>query len=134
MKNYHFNPIGTLEETTNSIFNTIRNCRELAFEMIRKEYYNELPSRQKCIWLIPNEKKSLEFWNKTINSKTKRIYKVSAEGKIHKAAQKWVIGGTFSLEKWFSYAHNYWQGKNVGSIEDEYLFVCKIRILNEIPI
>src|SRR5579863_8999939 len=54
MKGYHFQPLKTLNETINSLGNALKICRELAFELIRRDFYPQLPSRQKCIWLIPN--------------------------------------------------------------------------------
>jgi hypothetical protein len=122
MKGYHFNPIKTLKETIDSLGNALKICRELAFESIRKEFYPELPSRQKCIWLMPDNEKSLELWKNTIHNEHQKIFKVTADGNIHRAVQKWLIGGTFSLNKWITLAHKYWKGEDSGSIEDEIIF------------
>jgi len=132
MKGYHFDPLRTLKETMDSLGNALKTCRELTFELVRKEFYHELPSRQKCIWIIPDEEKSLEFWKNVIKNKDKKIFKITIDGKIHRASQKWLVGGTFSLNKWTSLAHSYWKGEESGSIEDEILFEGKIKIIEEI--
>ncbi len=134
MKDYHFNSLRTLKETMDSLGNAVKTVRELAFELVRKDFYPELPSRQKCIWLIPDDKKSLEYWKNVIQNKDKRIFKITVNGKIHRAAPKWLNGGTFSLNKWTSMAHSYWQGEESGNIEDEILFEGKIKIIEEITV
>jgi hypothetical protein len=132
MKDYHFNPIGTLKETIESLGNALKSCRELSFELVRKEFYPELPSRQKCIWIIPDVKESLEFWGQVLKYTDKRIFKITLNGKIHRAAQKWLIGGTIPLNKWNAFAHSYWKGEGIGSKEDEVLFEGKFKIIDEI--
>ena len=132
MTGYHFKPLQTLNETINMLSMAHRLIRELVFESIRKEFYPELPSRQKCIWLIPDNEKSLEFWNNKLHNKHQRIFKVTVDGNIHRAAQKWLEGGTISLNNWYKLAHSYWKGESIGSIEDEILFEGKIKIIEEV--
>ncbi len=132
MKGYHFNPMKTLHETIDSLGNALKICRELAFESIRKEFYPELPSRLNCIWLIPDNLQSLTFWKNVIPNGHQKIFKIVIDGKIHRAAQKWLIGGTYSVNKWSSLAHSYWNGEGSGNKEDEILFKGKIKILEEL--
>ncbi|MDP1726879.1 MAG: DUF2441 domain-containing protein [Bacteroidota bacterium] len=133
MQGYHFNPILTIKEAIDSLGNTLRIIRELAFETIRNSFYPELPSRHKCIWLIPDNEQSYDFWKNILQSKHQKIFKVIiVNGKIHRAAQKWLIGGTFPLNETISKAHKYWKGEDSGNVEDEVLFEGKIRILEEV--
>lgn len=132
MKGYHFDPLETLKETIDNLHDAITINRELIFESIRKEFYPELPSRQKCIWLIPNNEESLKFWEDIIEKKHQRIFKVTVDGNIHRTAQKWLIGGTFSIIKWNELAHSYWKGEDNGNFNDEILFEGKIKIIEEI--
>lgn len=132
MKDYHFKPIYTLKEALDSLGNSVKIIREQAFESIRKEFYSELPSRNKCIWLIPNDALSFSFWKNTLYSINQRIFKLAVDGKIHRAAQKWLVGGTYPLSEINSMAHRYWKGEDSGGIEDEVLFTGKIKILEEI--
>jgi hypothetical protein len=132
MKEYHFNILRTLNEALDSLGNSIRINRELIFEDIRKEYYPNLPSRQKGVWLIPNDEKSLEFWKSILRSDNKRIFKVGVEGNIHRSPQKWLEPGTFPVNKLSMQAHKYWKGEESGNYDDEILLEGKITILEEI--
>lgn len=134
MNGYHFKPLNTLKEAIDSLGNTIKLNRELVFESIRKEFYPELPSRQKCIWLIPDNEKSLEFWKNTVYNRHRRIFKVTVDGNVHRAAHKWLIGGTFSINEWNKLAHSYWKSEDSGRIDDEILFEGKIRIIKAVSV
>ena len=132
MKNYHFKPVLTLKEASDSMGNLLRIVRELAFEGVRKEFYPELPSRHNCIWLIPDDRQSFDFWKNILRRETQRIFKVAVDGKIHRAANKWLIGGTIPLIEINSMAHKYWKGHDTGNFEDEILFVGKLTVLEEL--
>lgn len=132
MRGYHFNPILTLKEASDSLGNLMRIVRELIFENVRKEFYPDLPSRHKCIWLIPDESESFDFWKSILDSKSHRIFKVGVNGKIHRASQKWLVGGTIPLSEIYNMAHKYWNGDDAGGFEDEVLFEGEITILEEI--
>ncbi|TXJ28090.1 MAG: DUF2441 domain-containing protein [Chitinophagaceae bacterium] len=132
MTGYHFNPVGTLKEVTDCLGQTMRIIRELTFEAIRKEFYPELPSRHNCVWLVPDDKQSLEFWKHGVYGSHKRLFKVEAEGITHRAAQKWLTTGMMPLNEINSLAHNYWKGNDAGGIEDEILFTGKLKIIEEL--
>lgn len=131
MRNYHLKPLYTLKEAIDSLGNVMNLNRELAFESIRREFYPELPSRHKCIWLIPDNEQSLNFWMNLFGTKNQRVFKVQVDGKIHRTSQEWLIGGTYSLNEINSIAHKYWKCENSGGIEDEVLFIGKIKILEK---
>ena len=132
MKGYRFNPVFTLKEATDCLGESMRIIRELTFEAIRKEFYPELPSRHNCIWLIPDDKQSLEFWKNLVHGNNKRIFRVETDGIIHRAAQKWLMTGTIPLNEINSLAHNYWKGNDAGGLEDEILFIGKLKIIEEL--
>ena len=132
MKGYRFNPVFTLKEATDCLGESMRIIRELIFESIRKEFYPQLPSRHNCIWLIPDDKRSLQFWKNLVHGSNKRIFRVETEGIIHRAANKWLITGTIPLNEINSLAHNYWKGNDAGGLEDEILFTGKVKIIEEL--
>jgi len=132
MKDYRFNPVFTLKEATDCLGQSRSIIRELLFESIRKDFYSHLPSRHNCIWLSPDDNKSLQFWKKLVHGTTKRIFRVATEGTIHRSANKWLITGTIPLNEINSLAHNYWKGSDAGSLEDEILFVGKLKIIEEL--
>ncbi|MEO9484388.1 MAG: DUF2441 domain-containing protein [Ekhidna sp.] len=134
MDSYHFQPIDTLRESIECLRNAITINRELIFESVRKDIYPHLPSRQKCIWLIPEVQESLRFWMSVLNrGERKRLFRLELlEGKFHRAAQEWLVGGTYSINKWNQLAKNYWEGERSGNIEDEVLYEGMIRIVEEV--
>lgn len=132
MKGYHFHPVATLKEATDCLGESMRIIRELTFESIRKEFYPHLPSRHNCIWLTPDDKQSLELWKTLVHGSTKRIFRVEAEGVIHRAANKWLITGTIPLDEINSMAHHYWKATDAGGLEDEILFTGKLKIIEEL--
>lgn len=132
MKDYRFHPVYTLKEAMDCLGQSMRIIRELIFESIRKECYPHLPSRHNCIWLIPDDKQSLDFWKKLVHGNNKRIFRVETEGTIHRAANKWLIAGTIPLNEINSLAHNYWKGNDAGGLEDEILFIGKLKIIEEL--
>ncbi len=137
MKEYHFNQINTLKESLDCLRNTILINRELIFESVRNEFFPNLPSRQKCIWLIPNNDDSLDFWINILKSKGShhKLFRIeTVNGTIHKATQQWLEGGTISINQWQHMATNYWKGVNSGKIDDEILYQGRIKILEEITI
>ena len=132
MKGYRFNPVFTLKEATDCLGQSMRIIQELIFESIRKEFYPQLPSRHNCIWLTPDDKRSLQFWKNLVHGSNKRIFRVETEGIIHRAANKWLITGTIPLNEINSLAHNYWKGNDAGGLEDEILFTGKLKIIDEL--
>jgi len=132
MRHYHFNPVFTLKEATDCLGDSMRIIRELTFETIRKEFYPKLPSRHNCVWLVPDDKRSLEFWKGLVHGNNKKIFRVETEGIIHRAANNWLITGTIPLNEINSMAHNYWKGIDAGGFEDEILFIGKLKIVEEL--
>lgn len=71
----------------------VQFARETIFEEIRKEYFPHLPSRQKCIWLVPIDDhlhESLAFWQSKINTPGAKIMKVKCSGKLHTTDQQYL--------------------------------------------
>ena len=132
MKGYHFNPVGTLKEATDCLGESMRIIRELIFESVRKEFYPQLPSRHNCIWLTPDNEQSLQFWKKLVYGKDKLIFRVEADGAIHRTPNKWLVTGTIPLNEINSMAHNYWKGIDAGGFDDEILFIGKLKIIEEL--
>ena len=69
--------------------------REMILEMVREQFYKELPSRSKAIYLC--KKEQLEYWKNTIavNPKFCEVFKVNASGTIFKSNDSMSIMNTF---------------------------------------
>ncbi|MFB3166572.1 DUF2441 domain-containing protein [Neobacillus sp. 179-C4.2 HS] len=130
LPDYHFRPIDTIEEALGSLYDSLRNCREMVFEDIRKEKFTHLPSRKSCIWLLSDDKNALEYWKNTLSGNNLKVFRVKLlNGNTHRASQKWLEGGTFSLSTWENHAINYWSGIDTGNIDDEILCQGEIEIV-----
>jgi len=83
--NYHYNPAQTLLEASEMINNQLLFLREMIFEETRKEFFPNLPSRQKCIWVIPKEREILTYWMPKLKTPDAIIYELNLTGKIHRS-------------------------------------------------
>ena len=130
---YHFDPVVTLAETLDSLFLATRMVRELIFEDVRRQMFTALPSRMSCIWLIPEDPRSVRFWLDNMRGDFKKVYRVNATGEMHRATQQIVMGDTISMSEWRKRAVDYWSGAGSESHDDEILLNGDIEVLEEMP-
>ena len=94
--------------------------REQVFEQVRKEQFNDLPSRQKCIWLTDEE--NLEYW-KTMSTEEKCLLTLELqEEKMICCDESWLYIDTFLDDEYERRARNYWTGSVSNAPHLEYLF------------
>lgn len=104
--------------------------REIAYEEVRSKYFNNLPSRTKCIYLC--KENQLEFWKTQFSSKYK-VFKVKVFGDVFKSSNDFIPLPTDSYKEILEKAKKYWSySSSKEKITDEYLYVGKIEILEEI--
>lgn len=109
--------------------------RELIFEEVRNAMFPQLPSRQRCIWLIPDNPAAVKYWWSTMAG-PKKIFQLSVSGKYHVANQSFlkIDSGPYNLNAWKERAFRYWAGiKGADAIEDEVLFEGFVNTLEEVP-
>ena len=112
---------------------TTELLRELIFEQIRQEKFPNYPSRNNCLFAIPYNKGSLEYWKKRYMGEFEgiivEIYLLSLTVKIHRANTKYLNNDIVDLKEYIENAINYWTGSNIGiSTMDEILFEGEIFI------
>ncbi|MGD6778825.1 DUF2441 domain-containing protein [Sutcliffiella horikoshii] len=118
------------DDLINSLGHYQRLIREFIFEEIRKEFFSNLPSRQKCLWVIPNNIDIINYWWKQIYSDERVLLKVSLTGKIHQVNQRYLKCNFESLDYNREQAFRYWTGSSeFSNIENEILFEGHIRIV-----
>lgn len=102
--------------------------------MIIKQFYKELPSRSKAIYLC--KKEQLEYWKNTIavNPKFCEVFKVNISGTIFKSNDSLLPDDSMSIMDTFIQAQKYWDAdfSNIEEKETEYLFVGKIKVLEKV--
>lgn len=135
-KFYHFKPEETVKELTKVLNEYILLVREWIFEEVRMEFFPNLPSRQRCLWVIPEDNNSIQYWWNTMKkSETScRILKLELTGKIYRTNQQYLQGTTNSLDILRMNAFKYWAGASGNSsAEDEYLFEGFVKVLDVVP-
>lgn len=109
--------------------------RELGMEEIRKKFYPNLPSRQKCIFLCG--KKQIEHWKKEISNgdgtKDIEVFKVEIFNEPFKSRDSFLPLPSDSYNTILKKAKLYWSAKDDSENEDdEYLYVGEIRVINKV--
>lgn len=62
LKHLNPDPIAMITYLEDRLNHYLKFKRETVFEEVRKEFFPEKPSRQRCIWVIPPEEKALKYW------------------------------------------------------------------------
>ncbi len=137
--NYFEAPLSELskDSATSSLFLTYeRYVNELIFEDVRKEFFPELPSRQKCLWLIPNMvdiNQSMQYWQDHLpKDKNLQLLKLSCTGKLFIADATFLDKTTLgNFDVYRKRAFNYWSGNVQNSKGLECLFTGTIEVLSQ---
>lgn len=110
--------------------------REIIFEEIRQRYFPNLPSRHRCIWLIPsNNQQSINFWKQQLTNNDSllqvQILELECTGIIHYANQKYVELSLGNMNVYRNNAYSYWLGIDAhpDNLDTEGIFegTCKIK-------
>jgi hypothetical protein len=104
-------------------------ARELFWENVRVAEYSDVPSRQRCIWLI----ESMEDVKKWIGHLGFRpnlysIVRLRATGRTLKVDSNYLAGDSEALSVWLEKSRAYWSGKNSENPLPEVLFEGRIEI------
>lgn len=114
---YHCNPVQTMCELHDCVTHYTMLVRELVFEEVRKDFFPQLPSRQKGIWVIPiNESTSetVKYWWSQVSNGNSQIIKLRLTGKIHQASSEWLTARVLPLDVIKQNAFKYWTGASSG--------------------
>jgi hypothetical protein len=127
-----YEPLVALRRAVDVVRRSTNMARELVFEEVRQKLFPRLPSRQRCIWVAPDEA-SARVWQGTLDD-TARLFGVRLAGHTHRADARWVGTDTRSLRDIRAFAERYWTGTNgVASPADEVLFVGTVTVVEELP-
>jgi hypothetical protein len=107
--------------------------RELIWEQVRTREFPHLPSRQRCIWLIPTLG-GVKFWLERMGMPTDyQILRVRVQGRIHKASELFLLGDSEPLEETIRKARRYWLGVVDNPNTEEIIFEGRVRVLEIVP-
>ncbi|QWL80823.1 DUF2441 domain-containing protein [Aeromonas hydrophila] len=103
--------------------------RELIWEDIRKTEFPHLPSRQRCIWLIPS-REGVAFWLNALGVKGQdyQIARVQLQGRLHVGSNEHLLGDSEPMLVTIKRARQYWLGISNSEATQEVLFEGRIRV------
>lgn len=105
--------------------------REIVYEEIRRDYFNNLPSRTSCIWLC--KERQLKFWQERLKGNNYKIFIIKVFGETFKSNNSMIVAPSESYEKMKEMAKKYWGYKEkIEKEDDEYLYVGKIQVIKEL--
>jgi hypothetical protein len=111
-----------------ALWTTSLIIRELIFEEVRRDQFQNYPSRQKCIWLIKTIE-GVDYWKEKIKGE---IFRVKFTGKIHVGNNKFLNADTFSLNQMRKNAFLYWSGVGSEELADEIIFEGVVKVLERL--
>lgn len=102
---------------------------ELIWEDVRRNEFPHLPSRQRCIWLIPDIA-GVRYWisRLEIPPGTYQVLRVRCQGRIHIASEKHLLGDSVSLDEATRKARQYWLGVIPEPNTEEIIFEGRFTI------
>jgi len=111
----------------------VKFARETVYEEVRVQNFPELPSRQRCTWVVPDDENTAEymrFWWPKLNQNERRILKLELTGKLHKTNEEFLLFATNPLDYDRQYAFKYWSGEQGADINKiECLFEGIVKVL-----
>lgn len=131
----NYNPKASIRYINDLLSHYLKLTREFIFEEVRMNDYKELPSRQNCLFVIPNDEiieSRIKYWYQQLNKGV--LLKLKLSGKLHIANSRFVKLTTQNLNHYRDQARKYWAGQNVnGDVMEEGLFEGKATLLEIIP-
>lgn len=103
--------------------------RELIWENVRMKEFPHLPSRQRCIWLIPNIA-GVNYWiNRMGITGEYQILRVKVQGRLHVASESFLLGDSEPMEETIAKARRYWLGIIETPGTEEILFEGRVKVM-----
>ena len=102
--------------------------RELIWEDVRRREFPHLPSRQRCMWLIPSLD-GVRFWIARMGvTNDFRVLRLRVQGRIHTASEMHLLGDSVSLEEAIRLARQYWLGVVEDPVRQEVIFEGRVEV------
>lgn len=133
---YNFAIQPKLVQTKQELNDIIHNYHQLfiedIFEKVRQQNFPKEPSRQKGLWLIPDNVYMLSYWQTQLGNQ-RELVKLSCTGKISQLDSKFISFPIYGGRKIHEgLAYRYWNGEqyNQDIKTLEFLFVGNVNILD----
>src|SRR5258705_5230169 len=104
-------------------------ARELLWENVRLAEFQDVPSRQRCIWLV-EALEDVKRWIAQLRFKPDlyRVVRVRAHGRALRVDGNNLAGDSEPLPIWFEKARAYWSGRDSPHPIPEVLFEGRIEV------
>lgn len=125
---------GNLAQTAVDLANHLAgHLMELVFEDVRRREFPHLPSRQRCVWLIPNQD-GVRYWLQRMNVGGQfQVVRVRVQGRLHTASESYLIHDSVSQEELIRLARQYWLGIVEEAGTEEIIFEGRMRVEEVMP-
>ncbi len=112
----------------------MKYVRELIWEDVRRKEFPHLPSRQRCMWLIPNLD-GVKFWLRRMGVEQRfQVLKVQIQGRVHKASESYLLTDSEPMEETIQKARQYWLGVVEQTETEEIIFEGRMRVVEVMPL
>ncbi|MEH6990585.1 DUF2441 domain-containing protein [Cytobacillus firmus] len=130
---YHYDCKDSILFLINAFEHSVKISREVIFEQVRLESFPNLPSREKCLWVIPSDDyDNYSTWAKALENG--EVLKLSLNGKIHKTYDYHLkIEHDQNINTIRKNAYKYWSGEPANS-PYEILFEGEAQVVNKTPL
>ena len=106
----------------------MRYVRELIWEDVRRREFPRLPSRQRCVWLIPTQE-GVRYWLQNLDvTPGFQVLRVRVQGRLHVASQTYLLTDSEPMEETIKKARLYWSGVVEEEETTEIIFEGRVRV------
>lgn len=102
--------------------------REVIWENVRSDEFPELPSRQRCLWLIPTLE-GVKYWLERMKPSAYQVLRVQVTGRIHRANEVYLLGDSEPMSETIENARLYWSGSFPEGGQEEILFEGRVKVI-----
>ena len=102
--------------------------REVIWENVRRDEFPELPSRQRCLWLIPTLE-GVKYWLERMKPNGYQVLRVQVTGRIHRANELYLLGDSEPMSQTIEKARLYWSGSFPEGGQEEILFEGRVKVI-----
>jgi hypothetical protein len=113
-----------------------RHIGEFVFEDVRRREFPHLPSRQRCVWLIPNQD-GARYWVRRLGMVEEgvdfQVVRVRVQGRLHTASESYLVTDSMPLLEVITRARQYWLGIVEEAGTEEIIFEGRMRVEEVMP-
>lgn len=117
-----------------------RHCASFLLEMIwedvRRKEFPQLPSRQRCVWLIPSQA-GVKYWLPRMIPPERevdfQVLRVRVQGRLHRANETYLREDILPMQESIRLARLYWQGVDEEADTEEIIFEGRMRVEEIMP-